>query len=430
MVQEFKLPDLGEGIHEGEILEVQVSPDDEIKEGTVIFVVETDKAAVEIPSPFTGKVKEVRIKPNDMVHVGEVMMVFEVAGIGEKPQEAAATAPEKPTAKAAVEGIAMPEKRKGPVPASPATRRIARELDVDLSKVSGTGPAGLVTAEDVRMYAQEPKAIGETVAEAPPAEEIFAPQPMSLEAPKLPDFSQWGAVERTPLRSVRRAVAKKMALSWAQIPHVSHEEQADITELESMRRKNKKEVEEHGGKLTITIFTLKAVVAALEAFPRFNASLDLTHEEIVLKKYYDLGIATDTERGLMVPVVRNVNRKTMLELSIELPQLTEKARAGKLSLDEIKGGTFTITNIGGIGGTSFQPIINFPEVAILGLGKAQWQPIVRKDSKGDLEIVPRLILPMVLSFDHRVLDGAEAARFMNDIKETLENPARILFFEL
>lgn len=478
MIQEFKLPDLGEGIHEGEILEVKVSQGDKVKEGDVILVVETDKAAVEIPSPYTGVVDKVHVKPNDMVHVGEVMIAFEVEGAEEKPQEVAPAAsetpppakeavkkegekgkpkegappaPKAPPAKAAAEEVpekaapsaepppaegaaevkAAPKKRKGPVPASPATRRLARELGVDLNAVSGSGPAGLVTAEDVRAHAGKPKEAPEAAApeEVPTAEEALIPGAVPTAMPTLPDFSQWGAVERIPLRSVRRAVAKKMALSWSQIPHVSHHELVDITDLEAIRKQSKKEVEEHGGKLTLLVFALKAAVGALETFPNFNASLDLEHEEIVQKKYYHLGVAIDTERGLVVPVIRDVDRKSMLELAIELPQIAQKTRDGKLTLDDVKGATFTITNIGAIGGSGFQPIINFPEVAILGLGSARWQPVVRQNDKGVQEIVPRLILPLVISFDHRVLDGAEAARFVNDVKESLENPARMLFHE-
>ena len=426
MLQNFTLPDLGEGIHEGEILEVAISPGDEVKEGDLILVVETDKAAVEIPSPYTGIVEEVRVKTHDVVKVGSVMVVFQVKekeGVPQKHEER--TTPLQPK-KTVPEKVTSQEK-KGPVPASPATRKLARELAVDLREIPGSGPAGLVTADDVRSFAQG-KSAESTVQEsaddgkerkiAPPSEPV-----------QLPDFSRWGDVETIPLQSTRKAIARKMTLSWSQIPHVSHQELADITELEKIRQKNKAEVEEHGGKLTLTVFALKAAFAALEAFPRFNASLDAAQENIVLKKYYNMGIATDTERGLLVPVIRDVGKKSMLEMAIELPQITEKARQGRLTLDESTGGTFTITNIGGIGGTGFAPIINFPEVAILGLGKARWQPVVCENDKGEQDIIPRLMLPIVLSFDHRVLDGAEGAHFVNHVKETLENPARILFFE-
>ncbi len=427
MRKEFKLPDLGEGIHEGEILEVSVSPGDMVNEGDIIFVVETDKAAVEIPSPFTGKVEEVLIAPHAVVHVGEVMVVFEVEG-GKKEDTVKKQPPVPEAAKskpAPAEQPAAP--RKGPVPASPATRKLARELGVDLGQVAGSGLAGLVTAEDVRAFAEQGDVSIEQ--EQPPAPESVAVSAGLFSAPTLPDFAKWGGVERQPIRSVRRAIAKKMALSWSQIPHVCHQDVADITELETIRRKNRDEVKSHGGALTVTVFALKAALAALETMPRFNASLDAAREEIILKQYYNLGVATDTEKGLLVPVIKDVDKKTMLELAVELPQLAEKAREGKLSVEEMSGGTFTITNIGGIGGTGFQPIINYPEAAILGLGQARWQPVVHTDGEGKKEVVPRLMLPLVLAFDHRILDGAEGARFMNEIKETFENPARIMFFD-
>ncbi|MEN8258563.1 MAG: dihydrolipoamide acetyltransferase family protein [Thermodesulfobacteriota bacterium] len=430
MRKEFKLPDLGEGIHEGEILEVSVSPGDEVNEGDVIFVVETDKAAVEIPSPYSGKVEEVLIAPQTIVHVGEVMLVFEVAG---GKEEAVKKTPLPPPAvkDQGAPAIKAAVPRKGPVPAAPATRKLARELGVDLAQVVGSGPAGLVSAEDVRAFAEQ----GETTMEQPPPQKSsIIPEPTAaatdlIAPPALPDFDQWGSVEHQPLRSVRRAIAKKMALSWSQIPHVCHQDLADITELETIRRKNRNEVQDHGGKLTITVFALKAAVAALEIMPRFNASLDSGREEIVLKKYFNLGIATDTEKGLLVPVIKGVDKKTMMELAVELPELAQKAREGKLSMEEMSGGTFTITNIGGIGGTGFQPIINYPEAAILGLGQARWQPVIRKDDDGKPQVQARLMLPLVLAFDHRILDGAEGARFMNEIKETFENPARIMFFD-
>ncbi len=425
MLQDFILPDLGEGIHEGEILEVHVAAGDEVNEGDVILVVETDKAAVEIPSPHTGTVHEVRIKQGKLVHVGEVMIVFEVAEVEESGiKKTKSTEPTPPAKEKTTEGEA-PGKKKGPVPASPATRRLARELQVDLGKVPGSGPGGLVTSEDVKAYGQTPEKAGDRDVEAAEIEAIPAAPP----SPTLPDFSKIGPIEQVPLRSIRKVIARKMALSWSQIPHVCHQDQADITDLEKIRKQNQKEVEEHEGKLTLTVFALKAVVAALEKFPRFNSSLNLEKEEIIIKKYFHIGIATDTERGLVVPVIRDVNHKDMLELARELAGISLKARQSKLTLEEVTGGTFTITNIGSIGGTGFQPIINFPEVAILGLGRASWQPVVCPDKNGEFSLEPRLLLPLVLSFDHRVLDGAEAARFVNDVKETLERPSRILFFE-
>ncbi|MCB2182062.1 MAG: 2-oxo acid dehydrogenase subunit E2 [Desulfobulbaceae bacterium] len=429
MLQDFILPDLGEGIHEGEILEVHVAAGDAVKEGDVVLVVETDKAAVELPSPYTGTVLEIRVGVGDVVHVGEVMIVYEVsngkeAG-AEKTKKEKTAPPEKEKMKPPA-AVGASAKKQGPVPASPATRRLARELGVDLHDVSGSGPGGLVTSEDVRAYAKTPQKGVDVEAETSKAEAILEPPP----SPTLPDFSKMGPVEQVPLRSIRKVIARKMALSWSQIPHVSHQDQADITDLEKIRKQNQKEVEEHHGKLTLTVFALKAAAAALEAFPRFNSSLDMERGEIIIKKYCHIGVATDTERGLVVPVIRDVNHKDMLELARELSQISQKAREAKLGLEETTGGTFTITNIGSIGGTGFQPIINFPEVAILGLGRARWQPVVSFSGKNDeFSLEPRLMLPLVLAFDHRVLDGAEAARFVNDVKETLERPSRMLFFE-
>jgi pyruvate dehydrogenase E2 component (dihydrolipoamide acetyltransferase) len=243
--------------------------------------------------------------------------------------------------------------------------------------------------------------------------------------PELPDFGRWGAVERVPLRSVRRSTAKHMARAWSQIPHVSHQDVADVTELEAFRQKYKDEIAAQGGGLTLTVFVMKAAVAALKAHPRFNASLDADTEEIVLKKYYHIGLAVDTERGLLVPVVRDVDRKSIAELAVEVKELVTRTRDGEASLEEMQGGTLTITNPGPLGGTAFAPIVNYPEVAILGMARASWQPVVRGKGE-DAEIVPRFLLPLVLAFDHRVVDGADAARFTNTIIEILEDPDRLL----
>lgn len=442
MSRAFKLPDLGEGIHEGEIVAVLVSPGEEVSEGTPILEVETDKAAVEIPSPFDGVVESVDVKPNDLVKVGTVLMTFSDGG-----QQAAGRHPEPAAPKRAQSAPATPASAPGsgrpgnggdghgePVPASPATRRLARELGVDLREVGGSGPAGLVTAEDVRLFAEQAVAArgaGEAAAEqpahaAPETEAVETPPSVapSPAAPALPDFARWGEVERVPLRSVRRATARHMALAWSQVPHVNHQDIADITRLEAYRKEHKAEVEALGGQLTMTVFIVKAVVAALKTFPRFNSSLDTASEEIVLKRYYHIGVATDTERGLVVPVLRNADKPSIVELSTELRRLAERARAGEMSLEELQGGTFTVTNIGALGGTGFSPIVNYPEVAILGLGRARLQPVIVGDMD-NYQVVPRLMMPMVLAFDHRVLDGADAARFINLVIELLENPDKL-----
>lgn len=431
MPREFRLPDLGEGIHEGEVVDVLVQTGAEVKEEQAILVVETDKAAVEIPSPYSGKVTEIRVKKGDIVQVGDVMLVFD-GGEGALLPEAVPPTPAEaqPAAPAAAEAkqAAAPQpvaQREGPVPAAPSTRRLARELGVDLALVPPSGPAGLVTAEDVRSFAEGRAAMAPVAPSAAPAPAAPAAAPAPSTAPPLPDPARWGQVERVALRSVRRATARHMALAWSQIPHVNHQDLADITELEALRGRHKNQLREQGGSLTLTVFLLKAVVAALKAFPRLNASLDTATEEIVLKHYYHIGVATDTDRGLLVPVIRNVDRKSMTELAMELPKLVERTQAGQATLEEMQGGTFTITNIGILGGTGFAPIVNYPEVAILGVGKAKLQPVIRGDEH-DLQVVPRLMLPLVLAFDHRVNDGADAARFMNRIIEMLEDPNKLM----
>ena len=415
MARAFKLPDLGEGIHEGEVLSVRVAVGDKVKEGDIILEVETDKAAVEIPSPYTGVVEEVLVKPGDTVKVGQVMMTFSGA------EEAAPAKKEKPEKKAPEPSKALevkPEigRREGPVPASPATRRLARELGVDLGLVPPTGPGGLVTAEDVRAFSQKK----EKVVEKP--EEV---RPLVVGAPKLPEFSKWGPIERVPLRSIRKATAKQMALAWSQIPHVSNHDVADMTKLDAFQKKHKAEISAKGGKLTHTVFALKAIATALKAFPRFNGSIDTEAGEIVLKHYYHIGVAVATEDGLIVPVIRDVDRKSVAELSVEMKTLADKTRARKVTLEELQGGTFSITNVGPMGGGQFVPIINYPQVAILGMGAAGMKPIVVGTEKEGYRIEPRLMMPLVLCIDHRILDGADAIPFMRMIVELLEDPEQL-----
>ncbi len=453
MLKEFKLPDLGEGIHEGEIVDVLVKPGDRVEDGQPVLVVETDKATTEIPAPVTGVVKDIRVKPGDVVKVGQVLIVFsdeaeepaEPARVirdaakegeteekpapreeGPKEERKAPPSPkERGEGKPEPTGVS-PERGEVPVPAAPSTRRLARELGVDLRQVASSGPAGLVTAEDVRAHAE-----GRGKAEAPPrpAEEEEAP-PMAAgmaagKAPPLPDFARWGTVERVPLKSVRRATARHMALSWSQIPHVTHSDVADITELEAFRRRHKAEIEARGGALSMTVFALKAALVALRAFPYFNSSIDSSTEEIILKRYYHIGVAVDSHRGLIVPTIRDVDRKSMVELSQELLEMANRARNGKTASDELSGGTFTITNIGILGGTGFTPIINYPQVAILGLAQARMQPVVTGDME-DLEVTPRLMLPLIIGFDHRVVDGADAARFLKVVIDVLESPEKLM----
>lgn len=425
MSRSFKLPDLGEGIHEGEVLAVLVEVDQEIKEGDMILEIETDKAAVEIPSPFDGRVVEIMVSPGDIVNVGEVMMTFsgdEKASAAD--QEASARQP----------SAALPEVdsgRKppaahggGPVPASPATRRLARELDVDLHLVKPSGPAGLVTADDVREFAAADASSEQAPAVQP--EEMTSPFPEAIAVPPLPDFSKWGKVERVPFRSIRRATARQMSIAWSQIPHVNSQDVIDVTRLEAFRQKHKGDLEALGGKLTITVFALKAVATALKTYPNFNATLDTANNEIIIKHYFNVGVAVNTDNGLIVPVVKDVDRKSIKELALELTDLVQRTRERKATVEEMQGGSFTITNAGAMGGGFFAPIINYPEVAILGMGQARMQPVVREQEKGEYIIVPRLMMPVVLCIDHRVLDGADSIRFLKILVETLEDPDELL----
>ena len=425
MAKEFKLPDLGEGIHEGEVLAVRVSVGQAVREGDIILEVETDKAAVEIPCPYTGTVLEILVKPGDTVKVGQVLMTFSAPG--EKVAAAPEPAAGLPKAASVPEPVAAapaPGPRQGPVPASPATRRLARELGVDLSLVPPSGAAGLVTADDVRAFAAAGKPI-ETPAVAGPQPAAESPAPTADRTPEMPDFSKWGPVERVPFRSIRRATSKQVSLSWSQIPHVNSQDYVDVTRLEVFRRKHKKDIEALGGRLTFTVFALKAVATTLKAHPRVNASLDTAAGEIILKKHYHIGVAVNTDEGLVVPVVRDVDNKSLKELAVELHALVQRAHARKISLEEFQGGTFTITNAGALGGWTFAPIINHPQVAILGLGQGRLQPAVVRGAKG-LTIAARLIMPAVLCIDHRVLDGADAVNFLKVFKQIMGDPDELL----
>lgn len=439
MFRQFGLPDLGEGIHEGEVLAVHVKPGQAVKEGDILLEVETDKAAVEIPSPVTGTVTEVRVKPGDVVKVGEVLVIFDVAeaGAAAKTQgavtdQAAPVMPPSPQQPSPVAPIPS-DRPQGPVPASPATRRLARELDVDLQAVKGTGPAGLVTADDVRRAAAGPA--GAQVAATAPAEamseariddQALAPRPLAAEAPVLPDFAKWGPIEKFPLRSIRRATAKHMALAWSQIPHVNSQDAADVTRLEKLRAKFKGRMAEAGGRLTMTVFAVKAAALALKRHPQFNASLDAGAGQIVRKHYVNIGVAVNAPDGLVVPVIRDADRKSVTDLALELHGLVERTRARKVALEQMQGGCFTITNAGAMGGGFFAPLINFPEVAILGMGMARWQPAVVAGAHGAMDIEPRLMLPLVVCIDHRVLDGADAVAFLATIRQILEDPDELI----
>jgi pyruvate dehydrogenase E2 component (dihydrolipoamide acetyltransferase) len=424
MIREFRLPDLGEGIHEGEVLAVLVAEGNPVKEGDLILEVETDKAAVEIPSPFTGIVEKILVAPGETVRVGDVLMTFSVENAS-RERIPAAKIPKPESAPEPESRGPAPDTRTGPVPASPATRRLARELGVDLRDVTPSGPEGLVTSQDVRAHS--PRALtSETssVTKKPEPEKPGKPAPAPVRAtpaglPRLPDFSRWGPIEKSPVRSIRKAVARQMTLSWSQIPHVANHDWVDVTRLEEFRQRQKMRMAEKNIHLTLTVFAMKAAVTALKAFPAFNCSFDASSGEIIHKHYYHIGVAVHTDDGLVVPVIRDVDRKSMITLATELDDLVLRTRQRKVSLEELQGGTFTITNAGPMGGGTFTPIINYPEVAILGLGKAQLKPVVGPDGKS---IALRLMMPIVLSFDHRVADGVDAIHFMSLIMDALRDP--------
>ena len=443
MAKDFKLPDLGEGLTEAEIVRVLVSEGDEIKEDQAVLLVETEKAQVELPSPFGGRVTSVHVQAGQRVKVGAVLLSFGDAGQGGRSAAPAAAAPARPASPSPSAPSTAPAPASAPAAglppaATPSTRRLAREMGVDLARVPGTGPGGRISDEDVRRAAgahgaPAPASTPGTSAPATPSPArpaapsgpAEAPRPLAapVALPPLPRFEQWGAVEREPLRGIRRRSAEHLSLAWAVIPHVTQHDQADVTELETMRRRHQKRGGEGGADLTLTVFLVKAVALALRAHPRFNATLDQAAGELVLKRYYNIGVAVDTDQGLVVPVVRGVDGKGIPALAAELGQLVARTREGKATLEDLRGGTFTVTNTGALGGTGATPIINYPEVAILGVGRARQTPVVR-----DGQIVPRLVLPLSLAFDHRVIDGMEAARFSTELVGLLEAPER-LFLE-
>ena len=430
---QFKLPDLGEGIAEGEILKWHVKVGQTVVEDAPLVDVETDKAAVTIPSPRGGTVAALNGKVGDVVNVGEVVAVIDAEG----GEVAIQTEPEPAVPAVKAEPLAAPTPpptpgKRRPVPAAPATRRLARELSVDINQVPASGPAGRVVPEDVRRFAAG-------TAEAPEghvaAKEVHGDQAFAefaahaaatipfLELEPLPDFAVDGPVEIEPLRSIRRKVARKMVTSMALVPHVAHMDDADVTALEEFRRSQRAARGDDPGisKLTLLSFVIKAITAGLRAAPAFNASLDPFKEEIVYKKYYNIGFAADTGRGLVVPVIKGTDRKSIRDISGEIARLAALAREGKLPAEDMRGGTFTITNVGPLGGTAMLPTINYPEVAILGMGKVQEKPVVRHG-----EIVIREILPLTLAFDHRIADGADAARFVAELIRQLSDPNLLL----
>ena len=433
MSRPFTLPDLGEGLTEAEILQVLVREGEVVREDAPLLEVETDKATVEIPSPIGGRIEKIHVQPGQTVKVGQVLVSFVDAAA---PSAEPAAHPPESRAPAAEPGPAVAAggraraagaetattRREGPVPAAPSTRRLARELSVNLRAVNGTGPGGRVTDDDVRAAAGASATVPPTGEHAPAPSAAARPLArVGVEPPPLPAFEQWGPIERQPLSHLRRTIAERMTLAATLIPHVTHFDRADITDLDALIRRNLEAAQARGVTLTLTAFILKATALALAEHPHFNASLDPAAGELIVKRYVHLGVAVASERGLIVPVIRDVDTKPLLEVQRELGALAARVREGRATLEDLRGGTFTVTNIGALGGTGALPIINYPEVAILGVARGREEPVVR-----DGAIVPRLLLPLSLTFDHRVADGADGARFAAAIVRRLEHPDALL----
>ena len=459
----FALPELGEGIDSGDVVNVLVAVGETITRDQPLIELETDKAVIEVPAPVAGTVQTIHVQTGDTAAVGQLIVTFETdstAAVSDAvapspPVTSEASVPEASVPEASVPEASTPEAstpeasaapaepampatspetaasaptappRDAPAPptpppveappqrasripaaASPTVRRLAREVGVDISEVAGSGAGGRISIEDVKNHAQ--RLLTNTSGHRMAAEPLVV---------ALPDFTRWGEVEREQMSSVRRATAEHMVQAWSTIPHVTQHAKADITALEDLRKRYTVRTEAAGGKLTVTAIVLKVVATALRLFPQFNASLDMGRQEIVYKRFYHIGVAVDTDRGLLVPVIRDVDQKSLVQLSVELTEVAEKARSKKITLAEMQGGTFTVTNLGGIGGSHFSPIINAPEVAILGLARSGIEP-----QYIDGQFVPRLMLPLSLSYDHRLIDGADGARFIRWVVEALEQP--------
>ncbi|GAA5336360.1 MULTISPECIES: 2-oxo acid dehydrogenase subunit E2 [Thermus] len=409
---ELKLPELGDNVSAATVVGVLVKEGDRVAPGQPVLELETDKAVMEVPAEAGGVVRRVLVKVGDEVRPGQPFLELAEEAAAEAPPKEPVEAPAPPklgpqAPKAPSPGAPRPEpQERRLIPAAPSVRRLARELGVDLLGVRGTGLAGRITEEDVRRAA----GLGEAPEEAPK---------MGLPAPRLPDFAKWGPVRTEPMSGVRKATLRAMAQAWAQVPMVTHFDEADITELEALRKRYAKKAEERGFRLTLTAFLLKALALTLKAFPKFNASIDAEKAEVIYKDYVHIGVAVDTPHGLLVPVIRNVDQKGVLRLAAELQEVSERARERKLTPEEMQGGTFSLSNLGGIGGVGFTPIVNWPEVAILGVSRSQMKPVWDGEREA---FVPRLVMPFSLTYDHRLIDGAEAARFCRHLAGLLEDP--------
>ena len=414
MNEKIILPELGDGIEGGDVVNILVSKGDEIEKDSVLLELETDKAVLEFPSPQSGRIIEIHIQKGDTVTVGQLLVTLDIKGKKEQSEETANSQEEKnivrqheqrPEPSHEPETQPLLKDERAPVgellAAGPATRKLARELGMDLSKVQGTAKDGRITLDDVKSHVKHRL--------------TSTPGSAGVPAVVLPDFSQWGPVERKPFSSLRRKVAENLNAAWAAVPLVTQFDEADVTELEKMRKKNVHDVQEKGGKLTITVFVIKALVTALKAFPQFNASLDVHRGEIIYKQYFNIGVAVDTPSGLIVPVIKNVDDKSIAELAIELAELSQKARDRQVPLEELRGGNLSVSNLGGIGGTGFTPLVNPPDVAVVGLSRSRVVPVWREG-----QCKPRLVMPFSVSYDHRVIDGADGARFSRLVAHELE----------
>jgi pyruvate dehydrogenase E2 component (dihydrolipoamide acetyltransferase) len=423
---DVRVPRLAEGVESATVANILVSAGDRIEKDQVILELETEKAVGPIPSPAAGQVAKIHVKPGDEVNVGQPLITLTQEGAVEKTPPAEKKAPQAGEPKAARQAPVPPSQKLAqaaeiqpsqyqyesasgvPPPAAPSVRKIARELGIDLARVKGTESGGRIGVEDLKSYIEQLQQRAST----PPS----VPEKAPAATPPSVDFSRWGAVTKKPLSSLRRTIGQRMVESWSTIPHVTQFEEVDITNVTKLRKEYGPSWAKKGKHLTLTPFVLKAVVAALKKYPVFNSSLDETTGEVVFKNYFHIGVAVDTEAGLIVPVLRDVDKKSLADLSQELNDLVERTRKRKVSLAELQGGSFTISNQGGIGGGHFTPIINKPEVAVLGIGRSTLKPVV-KDGK----IEARPMLPVCLSYDHRVMDGADAVRFMTDLVGMLEN---------
>ena len=436
MTIEFKVEQemLGDGVKSADVASLLVEAGDTIEAGQAVMELETEKAVMELPCPHAGKIAKILVKKGDTIKAGQAVLSIEPSGVAAPGASKVAAA--KPSAggelasvlnvdqggasassanrnggdKTAIakavhaQTIPMPNGRDLPLPAGPATRRLARELGLNLASIPGSGSGGRITLEDVARAAAGGGSGGGRVVEPP-----------------LPDFSQFGPTDRQPYTKLQKTAATNLGLAWQVIPHVTQHDLADITDTEAARKHVVETSPAGAAKVTMTALALKACVVCLKEFPHFNASYDSAKAELVLKRYYHIGVAVDTPNGLVVPVIRNVDRKTVLQLAAELTELAGKARDRKLQMSDMQGGTFTITNLGGIGGTSFTPIVNYPEVAILGMSRSQKQLQMR-----DGEVVERLMLPLSLSYDHRVVNGANAARFVVKLVSLLSDSFRLV----